>query len=296
MSVLKSNEISNFSIIGLGRVGSALLLALEAAGFHCSNIITRRPDVVQHSTALQLSTPDSTCKPCDIWFICVPDDQIRQTAETLLGSGVTLTGVTVAHVSGARDASILQVLSEAGALTASFHPMQTFTPLAQPSVFHDVMVSLEGHPEACKHLHQLCKRLGAQPQIMGAEEKLQRHLAGVIVSNFLSALVLTAASVLDKPPQEAESFIRRHYGGIMRQTLDNILTKGFPDAITGPAFRGDLETLQLHLLALKEHPQAEALYRAASSHLSGYPMPDLPDEIQAKRNAAMRLMLDLKAK
>jgi predicted short-subunit dehydrogenase-like oxidoreductase (DUF2520 family) len=55
---------------------------------------------------------------------------------------------------------------------------------------------------------------------------------------------------------------------LMERTLMNIGEVGPMQARTGPAVRGDLETIRAHLAVLEGHPSAIAAYKALSEVLA----------------------------
>jgi predicted short-subunit dehydrogenase-like oxidoreductase (DUF2520 family) len=286
---MTNQEIRTFSIIGMGRAGTALYHTLTSAGYECVHIVSSKAEqFLDFAGNVSPEIPDEI-RHADIWFICVPDDHIEQIGVTLAANSFSKTGVIFTHISGARGSELLGPLGSEGGHIASFHPMQTITATSGADSFKGVIFTLEGSNEACEALEVVVSKIGGKSQVLSAEQKLRFHLAGVVVSNFMSSLVLSAAKILSNDMAEPETYVRTQFGNIMRMTLHNILENGFPDAITGPAFRGDRDTLVHHLAALEKHPQLKNIYLELSTILAEYPL-ECGDDLKEKRTAAAHFL------
>ncbi|MCH8496502.1 MAG: DUF2520 domain-containing protein [Balneolales bacterium] len=244
-------ESQSFTIIGAGRVGKALGLALHAAGHRFHSLISSKsaselPEFADADIQHRFESVSNAKSFGDVCFICVPDDQISSVCEQFPNS-VTNPKV-VSHVSGACSSTLLEPLRERGIKVASFHPMQTFSIGAGSEIFVDTLISIEGDEEACLTLQHIATNIAGKPRIITAEMKTALHIAGVAISNFMSAQFLMATDILSQYDSSVDQrIVREQFGTIARTTLENIISKGFPSAITGPASRGDLTTVQLHI-------------------------------------------------
>lgn len=221
------------AIIGRGKLGSALDKALRNAGH----------TVVDDALASELI------------ILCVPDDAIASVSETYVGQPMV-------HTSGTNASSILA----GNGLKASMHPIQTVRNGAELDVFHDIHVSLEGDSELVSLLSRLVTDVGAIPLHVTADQKKAIHLAAVMVSNFTIALHMLADDVLkasDVVTPSAELF-----KPLMDRTMANLREVGPTDARTGPAVRGDTETIRAHLAILEGNPSAIVAYMALSEVLA----------------------------
>ena len=86
--------------------------------------------------------------------------------------------------------------------------------------------------------------------------------AEVLAAGQVAALLSVAIEVLQAvglPRREAEQAL----GALCRGVAENVIARGLPAALTGPAARGDVDTVAQHLRTLPQiHPQAATLYRA----------------------------------
>jgi predicted short-subunit dehydrogenase-like oxidoreductase (DUF2520 family) len=258
-----------FSIIGLGRVGFALLQALDSIGGKCSGVVSSSiKDIsVPSGQKIKISRSISDLDAGEYCFVAVPDDAIPSVAHALTSNQSIHFAKVVSHLSGTNSSEILSVIPIPA---ASCHPMNTFKLGAQSSEFYNILVSIEGDKRAVELLIPLMKRIGAHPREVTPSEKERLHIAGVIVSNFMSALVFYAAEVVSVVDSDSVNFIRREFGPLMEQTLRNILDEGYPSALTGPASRGDKDTMLSHLQLLINNNINEQVYGELSDLIARY--------------------------
>lgn len=259
----------NVHVVGAGKLGLAIIKALnESHTFKITSVISRthKQNASLYSTYCSVSEAPLLD---GVVFLCVPDDVIYEVANKLLATNKLAAGTIICHVSGARSSEELHNLKEAGFLVASFHPMQTFTYRNAIDAFEGVHISIESSSaDAFETLLSLAQEMGATGNVIDAETKTNLHLAGVIISNFMAALFLIAGDVLQNSnPEQDANFVRHHFAKIASQTLENILLNGFPQAITGPASRGDLQTVQKHLHLL-DNGNIASLYSILSDRLA----------------------------
>ena len=124
-----------FSVVGAGRVASALSRALAQLGIRPLVVASRTRKsteflAAQLDGARGISLDDLNDLPGDLVVLSVSDDALVQVAETIAENVITLsdnwTRRLVIHTSGTWASEVLAVFDAAGALTASFHPLQTF--------------------------------------------------------------------------------------------------------------------------------------------------------------------------
>lgn len=260
-----------FSVIGTGRVGGCMLRSLPEVGGICSGVVTtsilatrdRFPGVLASESVSSLIFGD-------VCFICVPDDHIEQVSADIASSGSNMANCIFVHVSGAKSSTSLHGIREKGGLIASFHPLASFKPQENIEIFKNTWISIEGDMSAVEFLTSLGKRLGANPQQVQIDFKIRLHLCAVIVSNFISALVLHASDVLREDVSDPTEFIRSNFSSLMQSTLTNILAHGFPDALTGPASRNDQDTIQLHKDTLDSTGIDKTIYQELSDVIIRY--------------------------
>lgn len=270
-------EAKSFTIIGAGRVGKALGLALHAARHRFHSLISSKsaselPEFADINIQHRYKSVSSAKSFGDVCFICVPDDHISLVCEQFPNS-VNHPKI-VSHVSGACSSTLLEQLRGKGFKVASFHPMQTFSIGASSEIFVDTLISIEGDEAAIQTLQKIADNIGGRPRIITADMKVALHIAGVAISNFMSTQFLIATDVISQYDSSVDQHtVQEQFASIARTTLENIITKGFPSAITGPASRGDIKTVQLHIESINDE-EVKQLYQSNSLRLARECLPE----------------------
>ena len=217
-------ELGQVAIVGAGRLGTALAAALRASGVDVAGPLRRG----------EQPGPDVA-----VVLLCVPDRVIGEVATTIP------VGPLVGHCSGATTLEPL-----AGHDCFSLHPLMT-VPADGHADFRGVACAIAGHPVAAR----LAARLGMRPITVADPDRAAYHAAASMASNFLVALE-EAATRLGR----TAGLDRADLVPLVRATVENWARLG-PDALTGPAARGDLATLERHRETIRDRaPDLLALY------------------------------------
>ena len=261
------------AIVGAGAVGSALGRGLVACGYRVEAVLNRTRESAQalaDRVGASVAAASVDALPADVRLVlvCVPDDAISDVAEALAALDHAWPDTIVAHTAGAKTAAVLDPLAERGAATMSFHPMQTFAPDTSPEAFEGIVVGLEGVPRALAAGETLAHALGAEPVRLTAEEKARYHCAAALASNGLVALLSVVEEVFGTDRANETSAAVDLVGPLVKRTWAN-LEEGTPEGVlTGPVARGDVETVQAHIDALRTAtPHLVPLYAALSTEM-----------------------------
>jgi predicted short-subunit dehydrogenase-like oxidoreductase (DUF2520 family) len=179
----------------------------------------------------------------ELRLLCVPDRAIGDVARSIAP------GPWVAHVSGGTPLAAL------APHTARFsvHPLQTLTTARGPEQLDGAWAAVtaetdDGHARA----RWLAETLGLRAFALADERRAIYHAGAAIASNFLVTLYRAAARLLVDAGAPPEALVP-----LMERTIEN----GFE--LTGPIARGDWETVERHLEAIRsEAPELEPVYRA----------------------------------
>ena len=230
-------------------------------------------------------------RPADVWMIATRDDAIVPSCVTLAASGKITADDIVFHVSGATPSSALRPVAAQGALTASVHPLKTFTDaeLAVQS-FPGTFCGAEGHRDALRVLKPAFEKIGARVFDITPELKPVYHAAGVFSCNYLAVLVEAALRAHEKAGIPRAASLKA-LEPLVRETVDAIFDKGPARALTGPIARGDVATVA-HQLALVEDwdPAMGALYRGLG--LIAVALAESDGKLDAARAGELRAALD----
>lgn len=261
------------TIVGSGRVGSALALELKRAGYRIREIVSRPGKAsVQRARTLARRVGASAVEigaqlTGDIIWLCVPDAAIASTAKALAKFS-EWKGKLAVHSSGALGSTELKQLRQVGASVASAHPLMTFVSKSRPT-FQGVPFAIEGDPRAVRAVRKMARDLGAQAFSLSARTKGAYHAWSTYSSPLLIALLVTAEQVARTagvPPHAA----RRRMLPILEQTLRNYGALGPSAAFSGPLVRGDTETIAAHLQALRGSREARKAYVALAESALKY--------------------------
>jgi predicted short-subunit dehydrogenase-like oxidoreductase (DUF2520 family) len=263
------------SIIGLGNWGSSLVQALTDAEVPLHEVVVSgRRSARKALRALPLVNLDQARLQADVLWLCVPDKAVaRVTAQLTKRVAVRgLEGQIVIHSSGALSADVLQQAAKVGASVGSVHPLMSF-PTRTPVTLKGVSFAVEADAASSRVLNRLVRRIGGYPFAIKAASKALYHAVGVLSSpllvSHLAAVHETAARAGFSPRQA-----RRLIEPIARATLDNFFHNGPAKSFSGPIARGDVETIRLHLQALKPHPMLASVYRSLALYaLEALPSP-----------------------
>lgn len=243
------------AVVGAGAVGTALAVALARHDVPIAAVISRnqadaealaeRVQAARATTAFA-HLPARTARV----LFCVPDDALSRAAQDLADRPHRTAPWIAMHPSGAHPARVLAPLRACGAALLSAHPLQTIPPGTTPDAFAGVQMTLEGDPEALPYGHALAQLLGATPRRLASDAKPLYHLAAVLASNGLVALLATAQHVWEAAGLPAEEALQA-LAPLIDTTWRNVQREGAA-ALTGPAARGDDATIAAHLQALHQ--------------------------------------------
>jgi predicted short-subunit dehydrogenase-like oxidoreductase (DUF2520 family) len=201
-------------------------------------------------------------QPAEVWLIATPDRVIAGMAEAM-GCGCTLRpGDIVFHCSGSQSSTLLAPAAACGAAVASVHPLKTFAdPREAVRTFAGTWCVIEGDPAALEVLVAAFERIGGRMARIEAQRKVIYHAASVIVCNYLTALMEAGLRCYERAGVDRDTAIVIMQP-IVRETLENVLSLGPAQALTGPIARGDGAVVERHLAELTSWDgRMAALYR-----------------------------------
>jgi len=209
------------SIVGTGRAGTSFALALEKAG---------------HAVSLWHHDELESIGACQLLLLAVPDDAIGEVAAMVAPRHDRL----VAHVAGSRTLAVLAPHPR----VASLHPLTTLPSgeigarrlvgatycVAGDRAIIDVVDSLEGRIIS-----------------LSDAQRTAYHATASVAANHLVALMGHVAALAGSAGLCLEDFLP-----LAHQALRDVGEFGPHAALTGPASRGDMATIDAHLAAIPE--------------------------------------------
>lgn len=212
---LHTSARNNVAIVGAGRLGGALAVALDQAGYAVDGPLGR----------------GSTPREADVILLCVPDRQIAAAAAALPPCAPARRPL-VGHCSGATG---LEALAPHEAF--SLHPLMTVTALG--ARFQGAGASIAGTTvRALATARELAAALGMHAVEIAESDRVAYHTAACMASNFLVTLEAAAEQVATTAGVDRALLVP-----LVRATVENWAELGPDRALTGPVARGDEETV-----------------------------------------------------
>lgn len=255
--------MKSVSIIGIGRLGGALAVALYRQGYKIENLIVRNASTAQRiSEIIQPKPRIATIEEIseinsDIVFIATQDFEIESAALTLVGK---LSGAKpfVFHTSGSRSSEILKNLHEIGCSTGSIHPLVSLSDaILGAERFKEAYFCVEGESEAVEIAEEMVANLGGKSFSIETKNKILYHASAVTACGHLVALIDTAIEMLASCGL-SENQAKKTLLPLIKSTVENLETQTAVEALTGTFARADVETFEKHLAALDESVSDEA--------------------------------------
>ncbi|MFY9783582.1 MAG: DUF2520 domain-containing protein [Acidimicrobiales bacterium] len=222
----------NITIVGAGRAGSSLFDALGDVGHDVR--------LVHHDELGEIGEPQ-------LILLSVPDDAIEAVSSELTPSEARV----VAHVAGSRGLSEL-----------ARHPRRAFMhPLASlpnrelgATRLRGALYSVGGE----RLVEEVVASLAGRVIHLSDEQRVLYHATASVSANHLVALLGHARILAESAGLSLKDFLP-----LAQQALDDVTAMGVDEALTGPASRADMATIDAHLAALP--PSQRATYVALAN-------------------------------
>lgn len=210
-------------VIGPGRAGGSLAYALAGAQWTVLASLGRGDEFAD------------AAKDTDVLVIATPDDTIAGIAAQV----EPVAGTLVVHLSGSLTLDVLDPHPR----RASLHPLASLSDPRQGAALlaAECPVAVAGDAGVLG----LAEALGAVPFAVDDEQRALYHATAVVAANHLVALMAQVERLAERCEVPAEAFWR-----MSAAVLDSVRQQGPAAALTGPAARGDVDTITRHLAAL----------------------------------------------
>lgn len=243
------------TLVGSGNVATHLGAAFKNAGHQIVQVWSRNLQnaalLAYHLKAEPIDNLSEISADTDFIIISVKDDAVEMVA-----SFINLKNVLVVHTCGAVS---MQVLEKYFINYGVFYPLQTFSKNRELD-FRSVPLCLESNDKnSMDLLLDLARTVSNQVSLVNSDQRKVLHLAAAFACNFSNYLYSVAADLLEKN-QLSFDLLRP----LVLETASKV-QQFLPSKVqTGPAVRGDKQTMQAHLSLLQQHPDLQQLYRLLS--------------------------------
>ncbi|MEY2459691.1 MAG: hypothetical protein QOG30_1521 [Acidimicrobiaceae bacterium] len=216
--------ISTVRVIGRGRAGRSLSIALGRAGWGLGGVLGREDDVTEAAVGV------------DLLVIAVPDDAVATVAQSV----TPVPSTVIAHLAGSLGLDVLSPHVRRAAL----HPLASLpSPEVGAERLRGAWFAIAGDPL----VSEVVDALEGRSFEVSDKRRAAYHAAAAIASNHLVALLAQVERVAEGADVPFDAYL-----DLVRATIENVAALGPVEALTGPAARGDEATIGRHLAALPD--------------------------------------------
>jgi predicted short-subunit dehydrogenase-like oxidoreductase (DUF2520 family) len=240
----------NIAIVGAGTVGTAVAVRWARAGHAIVGATGREATTARVAAWLpgvSVSEIAEVVAAADVVAIAVPDGSIAAVAAEV--ARALRPGAAALHLSGALGLDVLETIARAGAVILATHPLQTFADVegAVDRLEGSAVAVTARDDEGWRLGDALAVDLGGAPFHLAEADRAAYHAAAVFASNYLVVVAGAAEELLETAGVPSA---RNALRPLQEGTLDNVRRLGPRDALTGPAVRGDADTIERNLAAV----------------------------------------------
>ncbi len=249
-------QFGKIAIIGAGNVSYTLCKLLKDKDIEPFCVFVRNDSEAAKMRAdLNVETVSDYEKVMlsDLAIIAVNDDAISEVASHL----VDYKGLAV-HTSGTRPSETLSEIERYGV----FYPLQTMSK-GREIAFDDVPILIYANmPDDLIRLRGFSAALSSKVEYCDDEQRKAVHLAAVYFSNFTDVMLEIGAKILKDNGLDL-SMIRH----LVKETMQKAFEMSPEKALTGPARRGDMETIENHMKMLEKYPEEQDIYKLLTNFI-----------------------------
>ena len=244
------------AIIGSGNVAYVYSKVLKNKGINLRYVFVRnqeRLSEVEKLFGVKAISDYETLFSCDLIIIAVKDDAIEEVAAKLQN----YKGVLV-HTSGTQNITALQCVDNYGVI----YPLQTLSKDYDVD-FKSVPILINASSsEVNGKLRLIAEKMSDVVIECSDEDRRYIHMNAVYVSNFVNVMLQIGEKLL-KEKSLSISILEP----LVKETVNKEFSMGAEKALTGPARRGDVETINKHLDLLKNNEEEKEVYKLLTNYI-----------------------------
>jgi predicted short-subunit dehydrogenase-like oxidoreductase (DUF2520 family) len=253
--------MSKIVIVGSGRIAWHLGKRLKAKGLPVAQILGRTAEHARSlADALGARWTDDWAEvlpDADWLLIAVRDDAIDEVAAALAPH---VPNALATHTSGATPGAVLKPFFKRFGV---FYPLQSFSYERSP-VWSKIPFCVDAQSDDdVLFLKKTAKTIGNLVYRVSDEQRSALHVAAVFANNFANHCFAIAEKLLEEKDLPFEML-----HPLMEETLAKALHDSPARMQTGPAARGDEDTIRRHLELLKTRPELRDLYFKISANIN----------------------------
>jgi predicted short-subunit dehydrogenase-like oxidoreductase (DUF2520 family) len=213
----------NIVIIGSGHAGQSFARALTSVGHSV--------EIVHYDQASSVRS--------EVILLAVPDSAITEVAQQIpAGAGV------IVHLSGSRGLAELASHQRSGYL----HPMAA---LVSPEIGAARLIGAKYSVAGDPVVFELVASLRGEVVEISDALRANYHAAAAVAANHTVALMAHLEELAKSAGLSLEDYLP-----LVRNAIEDVAREGTRASLTGPASRGDTQTIDAHLAAIPVDEQA----------------------------------------
>jgi len=238
-------------MLGAGNVSTHISRHFHSAGQRISCIYSRTEESAQRLSG-ELGVPGTSDiervpREADFFILGIPDRAVAEVAEQFREfKGTWL------HTAGALSIELFQgIFKQYGVL----YPLQSLSRDRKIKKGHIPFLVEASSPGVLKKIIDLASSISERVEEVDSSVRLKVHLAAVFANNFSNHMVHVAQQLLEEANLDSGLLDQ-----LMEETFHKLREMDSFSAQTGPAMRGDRDTINKHIELLKDHPELQKLY------------------------------------
>lgn len=251
-----SSQIDKISFVGSGNVAYNFCNVLKINNIHPDYILIRNNDKlseIENLFATKATTNYGEIINSDIIIIAVNDESIEEVISHL----TNYRGIVV-HTSGTQSSLVLKSVENHGVI----YPLQTLTRDVLTDFRKVPLLITASSSEVLKKIHNFAKMMSDNVIECSDDNRRLIHLSAVFVCNFVNVMLQIGGELI-----ENKGFSIDLFENLVRETVDKAFRIGPQLALTGPARRGDFDTIKKHLSLLENNIEEKKIYELLTNYI-----------------------------
>lgn len=247
-------------LIGSGNVATVMGSRIAAAGHAILQVVARREEPAAKLAVLlgcRYTTQwDDIDREADIYIVSISDNALED-----LGKTLHLPGKLVVHTAGGvRSQVLLPVSASSGVL----YPLQSLRSEVRPFPEFPLLITAN-QPEDLPVIETFARTIARQVQQADDATRLRLHVAAILVNNFTNYLYIQASVFCTEEKLDFSLLLP-----LITETANRVASFPPKEVQTGPAVRGDENTIRRHLEILDNYKDLSVLYRLFTSQIQQF--------------------------
>lgn len=254
-------SIKNITLIGSGNVAHHLGMRLQERGLKIVEIYSRTAknavNLAERLKVKAITQLSNLEQNSDLYILAISDDAIAKVATKLVA--ILPNKSCVVHTSGVTPSRVFEGKFQQYGVV---YPLQSFSK-SKAANFEQIPICVDASNEVLlTQLKQLAQQISLKVYEIDDEQRAYLHLAAVYANNFTNYLFHVAHQILEKQniPFELVQPLMLETAQKVQQNTPKLMQ-------TGPAIRGDEESIGRHLDLLEKHPEWKKIYTLLSQRI-----------------------------